>query len=87
MMMEAANTSETLVNCYQTSQGKNPEDSHLHSRRRENLKSHNQTIIHVGNEIALSPFFCFGRKTNPKFISAAHVSSCEGRDNGNVSEH
>jgi hypothetical protein len=40
LMMEAASTSETLVNFYQTTQCNNPEDSHLHTRRRENLKSH-----------------------------------------------
>jgi hypothetical protein len=30
LMMEAARTSETLVNFYQTTQHYNPEDSHLH---------------------------------------------------------
>jgi hypothetical protein len=30
LMMEAARTSETLVNFYQTTQRYNPEDSHLH---------------------------------------------------------
>jgi hypothetical protein len=39
MMTEAASTSETLVNFYQTAQH-NSEDSHLHTCRRENLKSH-----------------------------------------------
>jgi hypothetical protein len=38
--MEAARTSETLVNFYQTTRRYNPEDSHLHTRRRENLKSY-----------------------------------------------
>jgi hypothetical protein len=38
-MMEAASTSETLVNFYQTTRRYNPEDSHLHTHRRENLKS------------------------------------------------
>jgi hypothetical protein len=37
--MEAARTSETLVNFYQTTRRYNPEDSHLHTHRRENLKS------------------------------------------------
>jgi hypothetical protein len=37
--MEAARTSETLVNFYQTARRYNPEGSHLHTRRRENLKS------------------------------------------------
>jgi hypothetical protein len=39
-MMEAARTSETLVNFHQITKRNNPEDSHLHTRRRENLKSH-----------------------------------------------
>jgi hypothetical protein len=39
-MMEAVSTSETSVNFYQTARRNIPEDSHLHTRRRENLKSH-----------------------------------------------
>jgi hypothetical protein len=39
-MMEAARTSEMLVNCYQTTRRYNPEDSHLHTRHCENLKSY-----------------------------------------------
>jgi hypothetical protein len=40
LMMEAASTSEMSVNFYQTTRRYNPEDSHLHNRRRENLKSY-----------------------------------------------
>jgi type IV secretory pathway TrbD component len=40
LMMEAARTSETLVNFYQATRRYNPEDSHLHTHRRENLKSY-----------------------------------------------
>jgi hypothetical protein len=40
LMMEAARTSETLVNFYQTIRLYNPEDSHLRTHRRENLKSY-----------------------------------------------
>jgi hypothetical protein len=40
LMMKAARTSETLVNFYQTKRRYNPEDSHLHTHRRENLKSY-----------------------------------------------
>jgi hypothetical protein len=40
LMMEAAGTSETPVNFYQTTRRNNSEDSHLQTRRRENLKSH-----------------------------------------------
>jgi hypothetical protein len=39
-MMEAGSTSETPVNFYQTTRRNIPEGSHLHTRRRENLKSH-----------------------------------------------
>jgi hypothetical protein len=39
LMMEAASTSETSVNFYQTKRHYNPEDSHLHTCHHENLKS------------------------------------------------
>jgi hypothetical protein len=49
MMMGAASTSETLVNFYQTTRRYNPEDSHLRTHRRENLKFYyiasNDTMI------------------------------------------
>jgi hypothetical protein len=38
-MLEAGSTSETSVNVYQTIQSNNPEDSTVHIRRRDNLKS------------------------------------------------
>jgi hypothetical protein len=40
LMMEAARTSETLVNFYQTTRRYNREDSYLRTHRRENLKSY-----------------------------------------------
>jgi hypothetical protein len=60
LMMEAASTSETLVNFYQTTWHDNPEDSHLHTRRCENLKSHTNfhTIIStniVPNVVVITP--------------------------------
>jgi hypothetical protein len=46
MVMEAARTSETSVSFYQSTRRNNPEDSYLHTRRRENLKSRgNQHLI------------------------------------------
>jgi hypothetical protein len=39
-MMEAAGSSETPVNTYQTTQCSIPEDSHRHTCRHHNLKSH-----------------------------------------------
>jgi hypothetical protein len=40
LIMEAARTNETAAYFYQTTRRNNPEDSHPHARRRENLKSH-----------------------------------------------
>jgi hypothetical protein len=42
-LIEAAGTSETLVNFYQTTWRYNPEDSHLRTYRRENLKFYQTT--------------------------------------------
>jgi hypothetical protein len=41
--MEAVSIPETSVNFYQTTRCNIPEDSHLPTRRRENLKSHSVT--------------------------------------------
>jgi hypothetical protein len=40
LMREAASTSETSANFYQITRRNNPEDSHFHTRRCKNLKSH-----------------------------------------------
>jgi hypothetical protein len=44
-MMEALGTSETLVSAYQTTGRNIPEDSHLRTHRRENLKSYSTVIF------------------------------------------
>jgi uncharacterized membrane protein len=46
-MMEAANTSEMLINFYQTTNHKNPEDSHLQltAIRSSNLTKHHFTKL------------------------------------------
>jgi hypothetical protein len=41
LVMEAVRTSEKSVDIYMTTRHYIPEDSELHTRRRENLKSHN----------------------------------------------
>jgi hypothetical protein len=46
-MMEAASTSETSVNFYQTTRRYNPEDSHLHARRSENHKSYLLSFLQI----------------------------------------
>jgi hypothetical protein len=43
LIMQAVHTSETSINIYLSTWQYNPEDSELHNRRRENLKSH--TVI------------------------------------------
>jgi hypothetical protein len=48
-MMEAARTSETLVNFYQTTRRYNPEDSHLRTHRRENQKSYGVDSVFSSN--------------------------------------
>jgi hypothetical protein len=57
LMVEAVTPSETSVNFYQTTRRNIPEDSHLHIRRRENLKSHQYTYLRLGssNQIGLPP--------------------------------
>jgi hypothetical protein len=47
LMVEAANTSEMSINFYRTTRRNNSEDSHLHTRRRENLKSHFLQIYYL----------------------------------------
>jgi hypothetical protein len=44
LMKEAASTSETSVNFYQTRRNI-PEESHLLTRRRENLNSHQHFVL------------------------------------------
>jgi hypothetical protein len=45
LMMEAVSPSETTVNFYQTTRRNNPEDSYLHTPRRENLKSYDAVYL------------------------------------------
>jgi hypothetical protein len=46
-MMEAAHTSETSVDIQLRTRQFIPEDSELHTRRRENLKSHSVCVVPV----------------------------------------
>jgi hypothetical protein len=50
--MEVARTAETSVDIYLTTRQYIPEDSELHTRRRENLKSHTNLAV-------LSTFFSY----------------------------
>jgi hypothetical protein len=61
LMMEAARTSETLVNFYQTTRRCNPEDSHLRKHRRENLKSSFNIFhtLYLKQVLATDPKFAY----------------------------
>jgi hypothetical protein len=53
LIMGAASASETSVNIYLTTRLANPEDNHLHSHRRENLK------FRLCRMIFIAECFCF----------------------------
>jgi hypothetical protein len=46
LLPPSSGRSETSVKFYQTTGRNNPEDSHLHTRRRENLK-HTQNVLNL----------------------------------------
>jgi hypothetical protein len=52
-MMEAARTSETSVDIHLRTRQYLPEDSELHTRRRENLKSHKVFLIFLSVYIGI----------------------------------
>jgi hypothetical protein len=52
----AARTSETLVNFYQTTWRYNPEDSHLCTHCRENLKSYMYLCVCLSPSVTFEPF-------------------------------
>jgi hypothetical protein len=57
LIMEAASTPKTSVNFYQTIRRNNPEDSHLHTRRRENLKYQIIQCLSYFNFHSVRPIF------------------------------
>jgi hypothetical protein len=66
-MMEAARTSETLENFYKTTRRYKPEDSHLRTHRRENLKSYLLFCAsHVQSECSVPSNFLVMRPAQPK---------------------
>jgi hypothetical protein len=72
LMMEAVSISETSANFYQTTRRNNPEDSHLDSRRRENLKSRPHTALHTRNNTAVE-CQCW-KETFFNFVHPYHVN-------------
>jgi hypothetical protein len=54
-MMEAVTSSETSVSIYQTTRRNIPEDGHLNTHRRENLKHHQKVgriDLYIGRQMA-----------------------------------
>jgi hypothetical protein len=85
--MEAIITSETSVNFYQTTRRNITEDSHLHTRRRENLKSYKTLIFEVNFQFQIVKVFrTFGSVSQCMKKISVHPndSSCiTGSDLGN----
>jgi hypothetical protein len=69
LMMEAVRTSETLVNFNVTTLRNIPEDSKLHTRRHENLKSH--IFIHFLFLNDTVEYFFFPE--SPRFVLRYHI--------------
>jgi hypothetical protein len=69
-MMEAASTSETSVHFYQTTRHNNPEDNHLHTRCRENLKSHLKSIYYKRDLSSFASFWdkCVSQMSHVRLI-------------------
>jgi hypothetical protein len=71
--MEAENTSETSVNVYQTTRRNSPENSHLHTRRRENLKSHYESSHCNFINPVVSPQHLFSKASSVQLCSFLKV--------------
>jgi hypothetical protein len=72
--MEAARTSETLVNFYQTTRCYNPEDSHLHTHRRENLKSYLVNLY--GEATSLIALMMEAARTSETLVKFYQTTRC-----------
>jgi hypothetical protein len=62
--MEAVSSSETSVNFYRASWRNSPEDSHIHLRRRENLKSHVRIYYRMIIKVNLWSLMCTYKVAN-----------------------
>jgi hypothetical protein len=82
LMMEAASTSEISINFYQITRRNIPEDSHLHTRCRENLKSYLVfwLFTRVSEEHALLPF----SGLNPELEYTAFISGVNPEGGGSM---
>jgi hypothetical protein len=80
-MMEAVRTSETSVDNYFTWQYIPEDNSELHTRRRENFKSHETTFSYIGlqegviyiivpnyRNLNLFPFSCFDKSFSENVV-------------------
>jgi hypothetical protein len=73
--MEAASTSETSVNVYHTTRRNVPEDSNLHARRCETLKSHSMNmgyeILNVAYSARIQAYLPFSVRMDVSFVIKA----------------
>jgi hypothetical protein len=76
-MMEAARTSETLLNFYQTTRHYNPEASHLCTHRCENLKSYIRLLVFTP-PLSKSALGFYDPHLHTRNLSMAMVSGDDG---------
>jgi hypothetical protein len=83
LMMETESTSETSVKFYPTTRRNIPEDSHLHSRRRENLSLTKINFFPISNHHIVKAYRLRGKILNSvcsilgeRFHSIETLSQC-----------
>jgi hypothetical protein len=71
--MEAVSTSETSVNFYETTRCNIPEDSHIHTHCRENLKSQTEDYLPISFFLVtfhnLSLFWPFSKNLETNYVT------------------
>jgi hypothetical protein len=78
MMMKAVRSSSTSVNTYQTTRRNIPEEIHLHTRRRKNLKPHEPNNVIKRSALPLTWEACrcnIQTETSYKYLGFSLFSS------------
>jgi hypothetical protein len=75
VMMEAVKISETSMNfLYHATRRKNPEDSHFHSQRRENLKYHAKQLLVVSCVLQRAGQNCRKHILHPETLTVVELN-------------
>jgi hypothetical protein len=81
-MMEAARTSETLVNFYQTTRRYNPEDSHLRTHRRT-VGPNPEKLVKTSNELRFEQKLVY-RGFRGRWLQIQSQNYCKQNDGSNM---